>query len=70
MKDRELVCLLLEDYLPKVYIGGVDYLGNLPEDARQRVLALDAPEKPPLLTEHVENIEREGEEDELRVTSK
>ncbi|KAL5963126.1 Distal membrane-arm assembly complex protein 2 [Taenia solium] len=69
MKDRELVCLLLEDYLPKVYIEGVDYLGNLPEDARQRVLALDAPEKPPLLNEHVKNIEREEEEDALRATS-
>ncbi|VDM33409.1 unnamed protein product [Hydatigera taeniaeformis] len=67
MKDRELVCLLLEDYLPKVYIEGVDYLGNLPEDARQRVLALDVPEKPPLLAEHIENIEREGEADVLRV---
>nr|CDS22511.1 ATP synthase subunit s protein [Echinococcus granulosus] len=70
LKDRELVCLLLEDYLPKVYIEGVDYLGNLPEDARQRVLALDPPEEPPLLTEHVKNIEREEEEDALRVTSK
>ncbi|KAL5112684.1 Distal membrane-arm assembly complex protein 2 [Taenia crassiceps] len=68
MKDRELVCLLLEDYLPKVYIEGVDYLGNLPEDARQRVLTLDALEKPPLLTEHVENTERE--EDALRVITK
>uniref|UniRef100_A0A0R3TNA3 FH2 domain-containing protein n=1 Tax=Rodentolepis nana TaxID=102285 RepID=A0A0R3TNA3_RODNA len=54
LEDRELVCLLLEDYLPKVYIEGVDYLGNLPEDAKQRVLALAPPEKIPLLTEKEE----------------
>ena len=66
MEDRELVCLLLEDYLPKVYIEGVDYLGNLPEDAKQRILALDAPEPPKLLTEP----KVEEEANALRVASK
>ncbi|VDL19744.1 unnamed protein product [Hymenolepis diminuta] len=54
LEDRELVCLLLEDYLPEVYIEGVDYLGNLPEDAKQRVLALVPPEELPRLTEKKE----------------
>ncbi|VDD79345.1 unnamed protein product [Mesocestoides corti] len=65
LEDRELVCLLLEEYLPKVYIEGVDYLGNLPEAAKQRVLALDSSENDSLLTEHVAE-----EAESLRVTSK
>lgn len=69
MEDREFVCLLLEDYLPNVYIEGVDYLSNLPEDAKQRVLALDTPEKPQLLTEHDEDMENDAM-DALRVTAK
>ncbi len=41
------MCLLLEEHLPKVYIEGVDYLGRLPEDEKQRVLALAAPADDP-----------------------
>ncbi|KAL7061614.1 hypothetical protein AAHC03_013 [Spirometra sp. Aus1] len=54
LEDREFVCLLLEDYLPKVYIEGVDYLGQLPEEQRQRVLSLSAPSPVPLLPRHEE----------------
>ncbi|VDL97483.1 unnamed protein product [Schistocephalus solidus] len=49
LEDREFVCLLLEDYLPKVYIEGVDYLGQLSEEQRQRVLSLSAPSPVSLL---------------------
>ncbi|KER19972.1 hypothetical protein X801_02391 [Opisthorchis viverrini] len=40
MEDKELVCLLLEEHLPKLFISGVNYLGELPEEARRRVVAL------------------------------
>ncbi|KAM7541035.1 hypothetical protein Aperf_G00000047093 [Anoplocephala perfoliata] len=69
LEDRELVCLLLEDYLPLVYIEGVDYLGNLPEDAKKRVLALPSPEKTPLLSDSRGN-EEEISENIVRFTSK
>ncbi|VDN21036.1 unnamed protein product, partial [Dibothriocephalus latus] len=50
--NREFVCLLLEDYLPKVYIEGVDYLGQLSDEQRQRVLSISAPDPVPLLEQH------------------
>lgn len=41
MENKELVCLLLEDHLPKLYIHGVDYVGRLPDDSKQKILALE-----------------------------
>lgn len=40
MEDKELVCLLLEDHLPKLFIDGVDYIEALPDESRQRIVAL------------------------------
>lgn len=43
MEDRELVCLMLEDHLPNLYIDGVEYLRQLPEESREKIVALIAP---------------------------
>ncbi|CAH8486446.1 unnamed protein product [Schistosoma turkestanicum] len=40
IEDKELVCLLLEDHLPKLYIDGVDYIGQLPDQSKEKVLQL------------------------------
>lgn len=40
IEDKELVCLLLEDHLPKLYIDGVDYIGQLPDKSKEKILRL------------------------------
>uniref|UniRef100_A0A183B709 ATP synthase subunit s, mitochondrial n=1 Tax=Echinostoma caproni TaxID=27848 RepID=A0A183B709_9TREM len=40
MEDKELVCLMLEDHLPHLYIHGVEYLRQLPEESRQKIVAM------------------------------
>ncbi|KAF6768793.1 Arginyl tRNA synthetase [Paragonimus kellicotti] len=40
MEDKELVCLLLEDHLPKLFIDGVNYLGELPRESQRSIIAL------------------------------
>lgn len=42
MEDRELVCLILEDHLPNLYIDGVEYLRQLPEESREKNVAFTA----------------------------
>ncbi|KAH8860971.1 ATP synthase subunit s protein [Schistosoma japonicum] len=37
IEDKELVCLLLEDHLPMVYIDGVDYIGQLSSEAKEKI---------------------------------
>ncbi|THD20704.1 ATP synthase subunit s protein [Fasciola hepatica] len=40
MEDKELVCLMLEDHLSHLYIDGVEYLRQLPEESRQKIVAM------------------------------
>lgn len=61
LEQLELVCLLLEDHLPNVYIEGVDYIGKLPEDAKQRLVALEAPSVGP---QRLPQVSLDGQNDE------
>lgn len=40
MENKELVCLMLEDHLPKLSIGGVDYLDALPDRAQRDIVKM------------------------------
>ncbi|KAL3312148.1 hypothetical protein Ciccas_009264 [Cichlidogyrus casuarinus] len=40
IEDKELACLLLEDYVPKLHVTGVDYLGKLDSEQKEHILKL------------------------------
>ncbi|KAK4469590.1 hypothetical protein MN116_007127 [Schistosoma mekongi] len=48
IEDKELVCLLLEDHLPMVYIDGVDYIGQLSSEAKVKILHLISTNEKPI----------------------
>ncbi|CAH8506266.1 unnamed protein product [Heterobilharzia americana] len=58
IEDKELVCLLLEDDLPELCIDGVDYIGQLSDEPKKKILQSTN-------EEHVQSQKEKTDEDEI-----